>query len=109
MTPGTACSSPDSSVHGDSPGKNTGVGCHALLQGIFATQGSNLGLLHHRQILYHLRHQGSPFLGLYLDKTNSKRYTWNFPGGPVVKNLLANAGGMGLIPGLGRSPMLQSN
>ena len=34
---------PDSSVHGDSPGKNTGVGCHALLQGIFLTQGSNPG------------------------------------------------------------------
>ena len=30
---------PGSSVHGDSPGKNTGVGCHALLQGIFPTQG----------------------------------------------------------------------
>ena len=35
-----------SSVHGDSPGKNTGVGCHSLLQGIFLTQGSNPGLLH---------------------------------------------------------------
>ena len=30
--------------HGDSPGKNTGVGCHFLLQGIFTTQGSNPGL-----------------------------------------------------------------
>ena len=40
----------------DSPGKNTGVGCHALLQGIFPTQGSNLHflqLLHCRLILYH--------------------------------------------------------
>ena len=54
------CSPPDSSVHGDSPGKNTGVGCRALLQGIFPTQGSNPGLLHCRQILYHLSHQGSP-------------------------------------------------
>ena len=35
------CSPPGSSVHGDSPGKNTGVGCHALLQGIFPIQGSN--------------------------------------------------------------------
>ena len=35
------CSPPGSSVHGDSPGKNTGVGCHALLQGIFLTQGLN--------------------------------------------------------------------
>ena len=35
---------PGSSVHADSPGKNTGVGCRALLQGIFPTQGSNPGL-----------------------------------------------------------------
>ena len=33
-----------SSVHGDSPGSNIGVGCHALLQGISPTQGSNPGL-----------------------------------------------------------------
>ena len=38
-------SPPGSSVHGDSPGKNTGVGCHALLQGIFLTQRSNPSLL----------------------------------------------------------------
>ena len=54
------CSPQGSSVHGDSPGKNTGVGCHALLQRIFPTQGSNPGLLHCRRILYHLSHQGSP-------------------------------------------------
>ena len=53
-------SPPDASVHGDSPGKNTGVGCHALLQGIFPTQGSNPGLPHCRWILYCLSHQGSP-------------------------------------------------
>ena len=40
------CSSPGSSVHGDSPGKNTGVNGHALLQGIFPIQGSNLFLSH---------------------------------------------------------------
>ena len=43
------CSPPGSSVHGDSPGNDTGVGCHFLLQGIFPTQGSNpclLRLLH---------------------------------------------------------------
>ena len=39
------CSPPGSSVRGDSPGKNTGVGCHALLQGIFPTQGSNSRLI----------------------------------------------------------------
>ena len=43
----------------DSPGKNTGVGSHALLQGIFPIQGSNLGLPHCRRILYCLSHKGS--------------------------------------------------
>ena len=43
----------------DSPGKNTGVGCHFLLQGIFPTQGSNPGLPHCRQTLHHLSYQGS--------------------------------------------------
>ena len=53
------CSQPGSSVHEDSSGKNTGVGCHSLLQGIFLTQGLNLGLLHCKQILYCLSHQGA--------------------------------------------------
>ena len=53
------CSLPGSSVHGDSPGKNTGVGSLALLQGIFPTQELNLGLLYCRWILYHLSHQGN--------------------------------------------------
>ena len=54
------CSRLGSSLHGDSPGKNAGVGCHALLHGIFPTQGSNPGLLNYRRSLYHLSHQGSP-------------------------------------------------
>ena len=54
------CSLPGFSVHGDSPGKNTGVGCHALLQGIFPTQELNPGLSHCRWILYHLNQQESP-------------------------------------------------
>ena len=53
------CSTSGSSVHGDSPGKNTGVGCHALFQRIFSTQGLNPGLLHCRRILYCLSYQGS--------------------------------------------------
>ena len=44
------CLPPGSSVHESSSGKNNGVGCHAFLQGIFPTQGSNPGLLHCRQI-----------------------------------------------------------
>ena len=54
------CNLPGTSVHGDSPGKSTEVGCHALLQGIFSTQGSNPGLPHCSRILYHLSHHGSP-------------------------------------------------
>ena len=44
----------------DFSGKNSGVDCRSLLQGIFLTQGSNLGLLHWRQIFHCLRHQESP-------------------------------------------------
>ena len=60
------CSLPGSSVHGDSPGKNSGVGCHALLQGIVPTQGSNPYLLYGKQILYHLSHQESPILDSFI-------------------------------------------
>ena len=44
----------------NSPGQNIGVGSLSLLQVIFPTQESNPGLLHCRQILYHLSHQGNP-------------------------------------------------
>ena len=62
-----------------SPGKNTGVGCHFLHQGIFPSQGWSLGLLHGRQILSCLSHQGSPYT---LNKSNIKklniyRHIWN--------------------------------
>ena len=50
-----------SSVHSIFPGKNTGMGCRFLLQGIFLSQGSNPGLLHCRQILYQLSYEGSPW------------------------------------------------
>ena len=42
------------------PDKTTGVGSHFLLQGIIPTQGSNLSLLHFRQILYHFKPPGKP-------------------------------------------------
>ena len=68
----------------DSPGKNTGMGCHSLLQGIFPIQGSNPGLLHCRQILYYLSHQGSPSHALKRSKSIGllslflkKCMTWN--------------------------------
>ena len=68
------CSPLGSSVHGDSPGKSTGVGCQSL-HGIFSTQRSNPGLLHCRQILY-LQPPGKPswdavwlpnFCGFFID------------------------------------------
>ena len=56
----------------DSPCKNTRLGCHALLQGIFPTQGLNLHLLNlcvGRQVLYHLCHLGSPCVLLNISKS----------------------------------------
>ena len=61
-------SPPGSSVLGDSLGRNTGVGCHSLLQEIFPTKGSNLGLSHGRQILYCLCYEGSPCFILQMRK-----------------------------------------
>ena len=60
----------------NSLGKNTGVCSHSLFQGNFSIQGWNPGLLHCRQILYHLSHQGSPAP----PRTSKKLYTiaeWN--------------------------------
>ena len=57
----------------DSPGKNTGVGCHFLLQGIFLTQGPNSGLLHCTQILYCLSHQGNPKMRRSQARVKSQR------------------------------------
>ena len=51
-------------------GKSTGVDCHFFLQGIFPTQGSNPGLPHCRQTLYHLSHQGSQIFCPYSDLNN---------------------------------------
>ena len=54
------CSPPGFSVHGDSLGKNTGVGCHVLLQRIFSNPGIKPMSPHYMQILYHTSYQGSP-------------------------------------------------
>ena len=70
------CSPPGSSVHGDSPGKNTGVGCHALLQGIFPTQGSNPGLPQYRQILNHLSYWGNPRILEWVAYPFDSGYFW---------------------------------
>ena len=57
---------PDSSIHGIFLGKNTGVVCHFLLQGIFPTQGSNPGLLHYRQDALPSEPPGKPSQSLLL-------------------------------------------
>ena len=56
----------------NSPGKNTGVGCHSLLQGIFPIQGLNYSLLHCRWILCHLSPQRSPSLCMHTTKMGSQ-------------------------------------
>ena len=84
------CSPTGSSIHGILPGKNTGVVCHFLLQGIFPTQGSNLSLLRLLQcrwILYHWATRDALILGTHIywsiyhtkDKIPplQHRYIWN--------------------------------
>ena len=71
------CSLPGYSVHGIFPGKNTGAGCHFLLQGLFPTQGMNsclLCLLHWQEDSLPLSHPGNPYQGCIhtnTDKTPS--------------------------------------
>ena len=77
------CSPPGSSVHGDSLGNNTGVDCHALLQGIFKTQGWNLCLL----CLLHWQAGSLPLAP---------------PGKPP--DIYRAVGHLGATPGLGRVP-----
>ena len=60
----------------DSPGKNSGVGCHFLLQGIFPTQGLNLGLPHCTQMFYHLSHQGKNANPVIMTNLGIRRLLW---------------------------------
>ena len=60
----------------NSPGQNIGVGCHAFLQGIFPTQGSNPGLPHCRRILYQLSHKGSPRILEWVAYPFSRGSSW---------------------------------
>ena len=99
--------------HGKS--KNTGMGSLSLLQRIFPTQGSNLGLPHCRQTLYRLSYQGSrrwrrPWYESWVRKIRWRRIRLptpiflGSPCGSAGKEFACNAGDLGLIPGLGRSP-----
>ena len=70
------CRPPGFSVHEESPGKNTGVGCRLLFQGIFPTQGLNPGLPRCRQILYRLSLQGSPRILEWAAYAFSEGFSW---------------------------------
>ena len=70
------CSPPDSFVHGGSPGTCTGVGCHALLQGIYPAQGSNQGCPHCRWIIYHLSHHESLWMLEWVACPFSRGSSW---------------------------------
>ena len=85
------CSPPGSSVHGDSPGKNTGADCHALTQGIFPTQGSNWGLPHCRWMFVPFEPPGKPPHKTIIQKDTcntaalfTKTKTWKQPQCPLV-------------------------
>ena len=64
----------------NSPSKKSGVDCHFLFQGIFPTQGSNLGLLHSRQILYRPSHcfLSIPLINCGRDSTSCSLAIWGF-------------------------------
>ena len=95
------CSPLGSSVHGDSPGKDTGVGCHVLLQGIFPTQGSNPYLPHYMQIHYHLSHQGSPGILEWVAYPISRGSSW-----PRNLGVFCIAGGFFTLRATREAPML---
>ena len=70
------CSPAGSSVHGVLQARILEGACHALFQGISPTQGSNPGILHSRCILYHLSHQGSPWILKWVAYLFSKGFSW---------------------------------
>ena len=70
-------SPPGSSIHGDSPCKNTGVGCHFHLQGIFPGQGLDPCLLHCRWLFYHWTVLNDPQLQLYENNQFERRRQWH--------------------------------
>ena len=105
----------------NSSGQNTGVGSLSLLQGIFPNHGSNPGLLRCRQILYKLSHRGSPRILEWVASHFSSGSSWvgkihwrrdrlptpvflGFPCGSAGKESTCNAGDLGSIPELGRTP-----
>ena len=93
----------------DSLGKDTGAGCHALLQGIFPTQGLNLSLLissFDRRVLYHWRYLGSILVGIansYWENFQPWSDQGEFPGGGGSDLNLEQKNHVCLDPSLSRS------
>ena len=103
------CCLPGSSVHGDPAGDNTRVDCHALLQGIFPTHGSNPGLLHCRHIFLPSEPAGKPkntgvgglslLQGIFLTQESNQDllhcgyilYQLRYQGSPYVEHVMRNA------------------
>ena len=71
----------------DFPGKSTGVGCHSLLQGIFPTQGLNLGLPHYRQMLLPFEPPGKSN-----KQTNKSNNLWLLKEHMLERNIFSNCG-----------------
>ena len=92
-----------------SPGQNTGVGSLSFLQGIFPTQGSNLGLLHCKQILYQLSrkpYQSNNKLTKHkkiIKNWMHAMYIWSFQGSSAVEESACHSGDASSISGLGSS------
>ena len=97
----------------DFPGKNTGVGCHFLLQGIFPTQESNPVLPHCRWIIYKLRDQGIPRILKWVAYPFSSRSSWSRikPGSSAlqVDSLPAEPQGKPKNTGVGNLSLLQKS
>ena len=97
------CSLLGSSVHGILQARILELSCCALLQGIFLTQGWNLGLLHCRQMIYRLSYEGISVGCMYILMADVRVYL-GFPGGSDGKESACNAGEPYLVPGSGRFP-----
>ena len=114
---------PGSSVHGDSPGQNTRMGCHAFLQWIFPAQESNPGLLILQVDSLPSEPPGIPDSSAGEESSHNAGDPGPIPGSgrsagegtgyPLFlgfscnsagKESACNTGDLGLIPGLGRSP-----
>ena len=91
----------------NSPGKNTGVGCHSLLQGIFPTRGSNLGLRHCKQILSLSEPPRMPLTSMCARSVTSVKYDSLWLYGQQPTRLFSPWNSLGKNTGAGCHALLQ--